>query len=70
MSSFAPIRGKCFYWREEIDDSQRFNTRVNEEDWEVRCRCFVEGTSWLHRVADVPSDCPERYRCRYYIYFA
>lgn len=69
MDEFSPIRGKCFYWREQLDDEDRYNTRVKKEDWRVVCTCFVEGTRWLYTASTVPDDCPDKRRCRYYIYF-
>jgi len=69
VDGYSPIRGKCFYWREQVDDGDRYNTRVKPEDWQVECTCFVEGTRWLHTVSTVPADCPQKRHCRYYIYY-
>lgn len=68
MDGFAPIKGKCYYWREAVDDDDRFNTRVKKTEWRVRCTCFVLGDGWTYTVETVPADCPERRTCRYYIY--
>lgn len=67
MDGFSPTRGKCFYWREMLKEEDRFDTRLKKAEWRVECTCFVEGDVWTHTMADVPADCPERYRCRYYI---
>lgn len=67
MDGFSPIRGKCFYWREKLNDEDRFDTRLAKSAWRVQCTCFVEGDLWTYKAAEVPTDCPERYRCRYYI---
>ncbi|MDP2402125.1 MAG: hypothetical protein Q8M66_09105 [Actinomycetota bacterium] len=67
MDGFTPIKGKCTWWRETADAEERHNLRIKPEDVTVRCMCFVEGHYWSHRRADVPADCPESRRCRYYI---
>lgn len=69
MDEFSPIQGKCFYWREQLDDEDRYDTSVKKEDRRVECTCFVEGTRWPYTVDTVPDDCPDKWRCRYYIYF-
>jgi hypothetical protein len=55
VDGFSPVKGKCFYWREQLSD-----------DWGVRCTCFVEGDFWEFTVDTVPGDCPRRLHCRYY----
>jgi len=67
---FSPIRGKCLYWRETLDDEDRFDTRVKKEDWRVECTCFVEGNRWLVTASSIPGDCPEKLHCRYYIHYS
>jgi hypothetical protein len=67
MDGFTPIKGKCTWWRETLDAEERHNRSIKPEDVTVRCVCFVEGHYWSHRRADVPEDCPECRRCRYYI---
>ena len=68
MSGFAPIRGKCHYWREALDDDDRYDSRMKQPDWRVHCSCFVLGDRWTFTVETVPSDCPQRMHCRYYIF--
>jgi hypothetical protein len=64
---FSPIRGKCNYWRENANEEDRWDTRVKADDKRVECTCFVEGMVWQTTASTVPSDCPERLHCRYYI---
>ena len=64
---FAPVRGKCSYWREAANEDDRWETRIKREDKRVECSCFVEGTMWSVTESAVPSDCPERLHCRYYV---
>ena len=67
MDGFSPIPGKCFYWREQLNGEDRFDTRLKKSQWRVECTCFVEGSLWVYTHDEVPADCPERYRCRYYV---
>lgn len=67
MDGFSPIPGKCFYWRERLNQEDRFDTRLKKAQWRVECTCFVEGDLWTFTVDEVPSNCPQRYHCRYYI---
>lgn len=69
MSEFAPIRGKCFYWRERAHDDDLYDTRVKKGQRRVNCSCFVEGHQWTYTEETVPSDCPDNRHCRYFIYF-
>ena len=69
MSEFAPLRGKCFYWREHLHDDDIYDVRVKKGQGRVQCSCFVEGTTWTFTEETVPSDCPNKRHCRYYIYF-
>lgn len=64
---FAPVRGKCVYWREQIDDDELWDARIKLEDRSVRCSCFIEGYIWDATVASIELDCPRRDHCRYYI---
>jgi len=48
-------------------DDDVWDMRLREDQKRVYCSCFVEGTGWTYTRADVPSDCPENRRCRYYI---
>lgn len=67
LGAFSPIRGKCTWWRETPDDGDAHNSRVKPENKVVRCLCFVEGKGWGFNTSELPSDCPERFHCRYYI---
>jgi hypothetical protein len=64
---YAPIRGKCTFWRERAVEDDRFDTRLKKGDKRVECSCFVEGDQWVHTADEVPSDCPSARHCRYYI---
>ncbi|MDH4139094.1 MAG: hypothetical protein OEV43_00815 [Coriobacteriia bacterium] len=67
MDIYSPIRGKCTWWREIPSEEDAHDLRVKAPDKRVNCSCFVEGEYWIHRSADVPSDCPNARSCRYYI---
>jgi len=69
VSEFAPIRGKCFYWRERLNDEDIYNTRIKKGDRRMQCSCFVEGHQWTFTESTMPPDCPNKLHCRYYIYF-
>jgi len=64
---FAPIKGKCTYWRERFNDDDAFDSRVKKIDKRVECSCFVEGKAWQLTASTIPSDCPDKLHCRYYI---
>jgi hypothetical protein len=64
---FAPIKGKCMYWRERLYEDDRFDSRIKKDDKRIECSCFVEGDLWPATVSTIPPDCPERFHCRYYI---
>ncbi|MBI5231141.1 MAG: hypothetical protein HY876_03135 [Coriobacteriales bacterium] len=68
MSSiWEPIKGKCMWWREIPNEDDRYDGRLKPEDRRVSCECFVEGRGWVYPTIEVPKDCPEARRCRYYI---
>jgi hypothetical protein len=69
VSEFAPIRHKCFYWREQLHYDDQYDMRVKKGQRRVVCTCFVEGDTWTYTEDDVPSDCPQKMHCRYYIHF-
>ena len=69
MSEFSPIRGKCFYWREQPHYDDQYDPRVKQGQHRIVCSCFVEGDTWTYPEDDVPSDCPQKMHCRYYIHF-
>lgn len=64
---YAPIQGKCLYWREHPNDDDLFDYRVKKEDKRVDCSCFIEGQGWQATASTVPRDCPNALHCRYYI---
>ena len=64
---FAPVRGKCVYWREQLTEEDLWDLRIKPEDRGVRCSCFVEGYIWSTTVGSVEIDCPRADHCRYYI---
>ena len=61
------IRGKCLYWRERMDEYDRWDLDVKPRDKRVLCSCFVEGKLWQVTVATLPGDCPDSEHCRYHI---
>jgi hypothetical protein len=65
--AYAPVKKKCTYWRERRYDDDRFDSRIKPADKRVECSCFVEGKAWQVTVSTVPSDCPDKLHCRYYI---
>ncbi len=64
---YTPIRGKCTWWRESADEDDEYNANVKVANKKVKCVCGVEGQGWTFIRADVPPNCPEAFRCRYYI---
>ncbi|MBN1193329.1 MAG: hypothetical protein JXA36_06540 [Coriobacteriia bacterium] len=70
MSEFAPIRGKCFYWREHLNEDDKYDTRVEKGKRRVECSCFVEGDRWTYFEDEVPAECPVWQHCRYHIPFS
>ena len=67
MTSSEPIRGKCTWWREDLNEEDRFDRGLKAEAKRVHCACFVEGGTWEFHVGDVPKDCPVNLGCRYHI---
>jgi hypothetical protein len=43
------------------------NDSIKNSNKRVQCMCMVEGMAWTFKSSEVPPDCPEGYRCRYYI---
>ncbi len=64
---FAPVRGKCKWWREIPSEEDKYDVRLKEHEKSVYCSCFVEGKGWSFTRGDIPSDCPDARGCRYYI---
>ncbi|MDP2234339.1 MAG: hypothetical protein Q8K89_11930 [Actinomycetota bacterium] len=67
MDAYAPIPGKCKWWREKISDEDRLSPRLKPGQYRVECTCFVEGDYWNFTVDELPSECPNFRACRYYI---
>lgn len=65
--AYTPIKGKCTWWREMPVEDDVYDTHLREYERRVVCSCFVEGLSWTMPRSDVPNDCPENRKCRYYI---
>lgn len=65
--AYAPIKGKCTWWRERPVEDDIYDTRLKDEERRIACSCFVEGKGWTFETAEVPSDCPDSRHCRYYI---
>lgn len=61
------VRGKCQYWRERLNEDDRWDLAVKPPQRRVDCSCFVEGDRWEATISSVPLDCPVHFRCRYYI---
>ena len=64
---FAPVKNKCTWWRETLHEDDAFDITIKLPAKRVRCTCQVEGQGWTYVYAELPSDCPESRRCRYYI---
>jgi len=64
---FAPVRGKCTWWREVPNETDAHDIMLKDPDKRVECTCFVEGTVWTFPTSDVPGECPNHRYCRYYI---
>ncbi len=64
---YAPVKGKCVYWRERLNEEDRWDVRLREDEKRVECSCFVEGDIWSVTTSTIPNDCPNRWHCRYYI---
>jgi len=64
---YAPIKGKCTWWREFPNEEDKHDVRLKEPEKRIYCSCFVEGMGWTFRRAEVPSQCPEARACRYFI---
>ena len=64
---YAPIKGKCVWWREFPVEEDKWNTRLKPDDRAIACSCFVEGKGWMVKSIELPDDCPDKRACRYYI---
>ena len=61
------MKGKCMWWREFPDEEDAVDRDIRAEKKRVQCVCFVIGEKWMYISSELPSDCPEARRCRYYI---
>lgn len=61
------VVGKCQYWRERMDEDDRWDADVKQAAKRVRCSCFIEGTQWETLAGTLPADCPEATICRYHV---
>ncbi len=66
----GPIKGKCTWWREFLNEEDRFDRGLPAGAKRVQCVCFVEGGAWEFTARTVPRDCPSSRRCRYHIKLA
>lgn len=64
---YLPIKGKCTWWREMPLDEDRWNARIRDHEKRVACTCFVEGKGWIYARWELPEECPDSRRCRYYV---
>lgn len=64
---YTPIRGKCIWWRERSVLEDTYDSRLKDGERRVTCSCFVEGNVWTFTRDEVPVDCPDSRRCRYFI---
>ncbi len=64
---YTPVKGKCTWWRESLHDDDVHNDSIKNSNKRVQCMCMVEGMAWTFKSSEVPPECPEGYRCRYYI---
>jgi len=67
MNVYAPIKGKCVWWREFPNEEDRWDTGLRLEHKRVECICFVEGDMWEYRRSELPQDCPVARKCRYHV---
>ena len=67
MDAYAPVRGKCVWWREVPNSEDTYNLDVKEPDKRWDCSCFVEGFRWTFPQTEVPVECPKSRQCRYFV---
>jgi hypothetical protein len=61
------VRGKCQYWRERMNEDDRWDSDVKYAAKRVRCSCFIEGTLWDATAGELPGECPDALTCRYHV---
>ena len=64
---YAPLKGKCMWWREFPVLEDEWDMRLSDAEKTVACSCFVEGKGWTYTNAELPAECPDSRACRYYI---
>lgn len=64
---YTPIKQKCTWWRESVHEDDEYDIGIKSGNRRVRCMCVIEGEGWTFIHSEVPSNCPESLRCRYYI---
>ena len=62
----SAVRGKCVWWREKPNEEDAENSRLHASERRIDCSCFVEGFLWEFAIDDLPRECPEARKCRYY----
>jgi hypothetical protein len=67
MDSYAPVRGKCVWWREMANSEDRFDANLKPAEKRWDCSCFVEGYRWEFVFTEVPSECPNSRHCRFFV---
>ena len=67
MDANTPVKNKCTWWREIRHDEDAFDVTIKNPDKRWNCTCFVEGDMWVFPKRDIPRDCPNSRKCRYYI---
>jgi hypothetical protein len=67
MDANTPVKNKCTWWREMRNEEDAFDVRLKEHEKRWACSCFVEGDVWIYTKAEIPRDCPNFRKCRYYI---
>lgn len=67
MDPYAPVKGKCTWWREVLHEEDLYDSTLKPAERRVKCSCFVEGYQWEFPLAEVPVECLRANNCRYYI---
>jgi hypothetical protein len=61
------VIGKCQYWRERMNEDDRWDSDVKFAAKRVKCSCFIEGTQWDATAGELPDECPASLTCRYHV---
>ena len=65
--SYSQVKGKCIWWRETPNVEDAHDIDIKAPDKRIECSCFVEGYRWELPRAEVPKDCPNARKCRYFV---